>query len=700
MELDRPEHFINRELSWLKFNSRVMDEAKQLDKPVLERLKFIAITSSNLDEFFMIRVAGLKSQLEAGVNKFDAAGLTVRQQVDGIGEAAHELVKEQYKVLRALLAELTQHEIIISEEKNLPEKARHWVEQYFRQTVYPVITPLAVDASHPFPFLASRSLNLAVLLLRGKDEEQLAVIQVPAVLPRLVEVPNQGKKRTFLFLEDIIQTHCQALFKGYKIKEITPFRITRNADLTIDEDDAEDLMAEVEKSLRQRKRGDAVRLEIARQAGKMVKQFLMDGCELEDGDIYEINGPIDASCFFKFTALSGYDHLRYEPLTPQIPAALKECEDFYALIKERDMLLHHPYESFEPVVDFIRQAAQDPSVLAIKQTLYRVSGNSPIVRALAQAAENGKQVTVVVELKARFDEENNIQWARRLEEAGCHVIYGLVGLKTHAKMALVVRQEGSGIQRYVHMGTGNYNDTTAKIYADLSLFTANDQFGADASAFFNMLSGYSDPPVWNKLVVAPFDLREKLEELIERESEFAEQGQEGRIIAKLNSLIDKGIMLKLYEAASRGVKIDLIVRGICGIRPGIEGVGKNISIHSIVGRFLEHHRILYLNNGGDPKVFLSSADWMHRNLNERVELLFPLEDEHAALRVTEMLDVMLRDNCKSHHMKSDGHYRRPEKRSAPPLNSQEEFYRQAKAAAKSAPLPLRDRVQPLYRKDI
>ena len=443
-----------------------------------------------------------------------------------------------------------------------------------------------------------------------------------------------------------------------------------------------------------------MRLELARYAGKRIREFLNEGIEVNVGDIYEINGPLDATCFFKFAALSGYDHLRYEPLIPQLPAYLRDCEDFYGLLKERDVLLHHPYESFEPVVDFIRNAAEDPQVLAIKQTLYRVSGNSPIVRALAQAAENGKQVTVVVELKARFDEENNIQWARRLEEAGCHVIYGLVRLKTHAKIALVVRQEGAGIKRYVHMGTGNYNDATARIYADLSLFTANDRFGSDASAFFNLLSGYSDPPVWSKLVVAPFDLRQKLEELIEKEIAFAAAGEGGRIIAKMNSLIDKGIMLKLYEAAGKGVKIDLIVRGICGIRPGIPGVGKNISIHSIVGRFLEHHRILYLENGGEPRVFLSSADWMTRNLNERVELLFPVEDEIAAERLKEMLELMLKDNCKSHHMKSDGHYRRPEKRSAPPLHSQEEFYRQARTAALSAPLSLQDRLQPLYRKDI
>lgn len=700
MELDKAEHFINRELSWLKFNSRVLDEAQQLDKPLLERLKFIAIASSNLDEFFMIRVAGLKSQLAGGLSRLDAAGLTVAEQLEKIGEAVHDLVRGQYKLLKGLTAELAEQDIWLQDVAALSEKGRSWVDQYFRHTVYPVVTPLAVDSSHPFPFLSSRSLNLAVLLARPKGEEQFAVIQVPAMLPRLVEVPGQGKKRNFVFLEDVIRTHCQDLFKGYKIKEVVPFRITRDADLTIDEDDAEDLLAEVEKSLRQRKRGDAVRLEIARQAGKRIRQLLVEGVELGDADVYEINGPLDATCFFKFAALPGYDALRYEPLIPQLPAYLKDCDDFFALLKQRDVMLHHPYESFEPVVEFIRQAAQDPQVLAIKQTLYRVSGNSPIVRALAQAAENGKQVTVVVELKARFDEENNIHWARRLEESGCHVIYGLVGLKTHAKIALVVRQEGAGIQRYVHLGTGNYNDATARIYADLSLFTANDQFGADGSAFFNMLSGYSDPPVWSKLVVAPFGLREKLEELIDREITFAENGQTGRIIAKMNSLIDKGIMLKLYEAASRGVKIDLIVRGICGIRPGIDGVGKNISIHSIVGRFLEHHRILYLENGGDPQLYLSSADWMTRNLNERVEILFPVEAEAAAARLTAMLELMLSDNCKSHHMKSDGHYRRPEKRSAKPVHSQEEFYRQAKAAAKSAPLPLRDRLQPLYRKDI
>lgn len=697
--LDKNEYFINRELSWLNFNLRVLEEAADKRKPLLERLKFIAITSSNLDEFFMIRFAGLKQQLDSGINKMDAAGLTVKEQVRQISENVHQMVKQQYKYVKNLLSELEQQELFFCEVEGLTDKGKQWSESYFLNTVFPVITPLAVDASHPFPFLANRSLNLAVHLHKERGESSMAVIQVPAVLPRIVEVPgSQGKKRRFVLLEDIIRNYCGYFFRGYQIKDVLPFRITRNGDLLIDEEEADDLLVEVEKSLRQRKRGEAVRLETGKHSSKYIREFLMDALKLNEQDMYEINGPIDCTCFMKFADLPGYEHLRHEPMTPQKLPELKDNEDLFALIREKDLLLHHPYYSFEPVVEFIRQASVDPKVLAIKQTLYRVSGNSSIVRALSHAAENGKQVTVVVEVKARFDEENNILWARRLEEAGCHVIYGLVGLKTHAKMALVVRQEENGIKRYVHMGTGNYNDSTAKLYTDMGLFTANDQFGADASGFFNMLSGYSDPPVWNKIMTAPFDLRNGLYEIIDREIAFAEAGKGGHIIAKMNSLIDKGVIMKLYQAAMKGVKIELIIRGICGLRPGIKGISHNITVRSIVGRLLEHHRILYTANDGDPKLYLSSADWMQRNLNERVELLFPVEAEEHKEYLCQALDWMLQDTEKAYLMKSDGSYRRADKRGSL-FNSQEAFYRQAVELASKEDQVKVQRLQPLYRKE-
>lgn len=694
---DNPEYFFNRELSWLKFNRRVLGEADVKSKPLLERLKFVAITSSNLDEFFMIRVAGLKHQLDSGVNKVDAAGLSVRQQLVCIAEDSHELVKMAYRFLKNILSELEEAGVCFCDGNRLHERAREWIANFFNNTIFPVITPMAVDAGHPFPFLANRSLNLAVLLCRDQGDDHAAVIQVPAVLPRIVEVPGDGDKRQFVFLEDIIKHHCDRLFHGYTIKDVVPFRITRNADLSIDEEDAQDLLAEVEKSLRQRKRGQAVRLEIGKTSNRSLKELLVHNLNIGEQDTYEIAGPLDATCFFKFSDIAGLDHLRHTPITSQPPRELADTSNLFEVIRERDILLHHPYESFQPVTEFVLQAALDPKVLAIKQTLYRVSGNSPIVRALAQAAENGKQVTVLVELKARFDEENNILWAKRLEEAGCHVIYGLVGLKTHAKMILVVRQEQDGIKRYVHMGTGNYNDATAKMYTDLGLFTANEQFGADASAFFNVLSGYSDPPVWNKIVVAPLGLREKIKDLIDREIEFAKAGAGGRIIAKMNSLVDKDIVLKLYEASCYGVKIDLIVRGICALRPGVPDVSQTITVRSIVGRFLEHHRIFYFGNGGDERIFLSSADWMPRNLNERVELFFPIEDPDHIERVKNILATTLADNQKAYIMKKDGTYRRVDKRGKA-VNSQMAFFVEAQAANPVPEITTEQMFKPMYRR--
>ncbi len=694
---DKHDYYLNRELSWLKFNLRVLREAQDKRNPLLERVRFIGITGANLDEFYMIRVAGLRQQLESGINKRDPAGLTVEEQLREIAAATRELVIKQYNYLRVLRRELEKEDIYFSTVDELPDKNRAWTEEYFRHTIYPVLTPLAVDSSHPFPFLLSRSLNLAIELRQGK-EGKMAIIQVPSVLPRIVETPPAGRKRRFIFLEEIIRAYCGELFHGYSVHDVTAFRITRNADLDIDEEDAQDLLAEVEKSLRQRRRGQTVRLEIARTAGKTLREFITDSLMIGEQDVFEIRGPIDTSYFTRFADLPGYGRLRYEPFTPAMPADLVGEDDIFAAIRRRDILLHHPYESFAPVVEFIRRAAADPQVLAIKQTLYRVGGDSPIVNALALAAEKGKQVTVLVEVKARFDEENNILWARRLEEAGCHVIYGLVGLKTHAKIALVVRKEAGGIKRYVHMGTGNYNDVTARLYTDLGLFSANDQLGADASAFFNVISGYSDPPAWNKITVAPIGLRHKFVELIDREINCARDGKPARIIAKINSLVDKDMVRKLYEASHAGVKIDLIVRGICQLRPGIPGVSDTITVRSIVGRFLEHSRIFYFANGGDERVLLASADWMSRNLNDRVELLFPVDEPAHIARLKALLDLFLQDNQKAYAMGNDGTYRRAEKR-VRPISGQEELLQRARQAAGGEKLPQATTFKPAYRKE-
>lgn len=694
LDLTKPEYFYNRELSWLKFNLRVLKEASVKDTPLLERLKFIAITASNLDEFFMVRVAGLWDNFDNGVEKRDASGMSVKEQLDAIAESAHEQVKTQSKYLLALIKEMDGVGLHFKRVVNLSDLGKDWLEEYYREMVYPVLTPMAVDASRPFPFLANKTLNLAVELINGEGEHSMGLVQVPSVLDRITEVPCEAK-RTFVFLEDIIASHCADLFNGCQILDMVPFRVTRDSDLDVDEDDIDDLLKEVEKSLRKRKRGAPVRLEIYKTNNSRIKKFLEENLDVSEMEVYEINAPLDATCFFKFTGLPGMWPWLYEPFKPQQPAELAEDEDLFAAIRAKDILLHHPYESFDPVVKLVNDAANDPNVLAIKQTLYRVSGNSPIVAALAKAAENGKQVTVLVELKARFDEENNIIWARRLEQAGCHVIYGLVGLKTHAKIILIVRKEAGGIKRYLHLGTGNYNDNTAKLYTDLGLMTANDQFGSDASAFFNLLSGYSEPPVWNKLVMAPLGLREKIYALIDNEIALTKAGKGGHIIAKMNSLIDQPVIQKLYEASANGVEIELIVRGICGLRTGIEGISDNITVRSIVGRQLEHSRIFWFANGGDEQLYLSSADWMPRNLNDRVELFFPVESEEHLARVKSLLDLYLRDNVGAHMMQSNGTYRRVRSR-AEVVSAQSTLYELAQIAATADKLPMQARLQPMH----
>ena len=694
LELNKPEYFYNRELSWLKFNLRVLKEAMFKNAPLLERLKFIAISASNLDEFFMVRVAGLWNSLDNGVDKVDAAGLSVKEQLEAIAESAHEQIRTQTKYLMALIGEMDAVGLHFRRVENLTDLGKDWLEEYYREIIYPVLTPMAVDASRPFPFLANKTQNLAVELIKSDGEHSMGLIQVPSVLDRILEIPPE-ERRTFVFLEDIIASHCQDLFKGCQILDVVPFRVTRDSDLDLEEEDSVDLLKEVEESLRKRKRGAAVRLEIFKTNNNRIKKFLEENLDVSDLEIYEINGPLDPTCFFKFTGLKGMWPWLHEPFVPQRPLELPDDSDLFAAIRQNDILLHHPYESFDPVVKLVSDAADDPQVLAIKQTLYRVSGNSPIVAALARAAENGKQVTVLVELKARFDEENNILWARRLEKAGCHVIYGLVGLKTHAKIILIVRKEDNGIKRYVHLGTGNYNDSTAKLYTDLGLMTANDEFGIDASAFFNLLSGYGEPPVWNKLVMAPLGLREKIYALINNEIDMVKKGKEGHIIAKMNSLIDYPVIQKLYEASATGVHIDLIVRGICGLRTGIEGISDNITVRSIVGRQLEHSRIFWFANGGEEQLYLSSADWMPRNLNDRVELFFPVETEEHIHRIKGLLDLYLRDNVGAHMMQSNGTYRRVHNK-LEPVSAQATLYEMAQLAVTGDKLPMEQRLQPVF----
>lgn len=698
VDLNNPEYYINRELSWLRFNLRVLRESGVKAMPLLERLKFVCISASNLDEFFMVRVAGLYNQLENGINKKDAAGLTVEEQLKLIAKSAHMQMKAKYRYLFSILKELRKEGIMISRVGDVEESGKQWLEEYYREIVYPVLTPMAVDASRPFPFLMNRSLNLAVELINNEGQHSRGFVQVPSVLPRIIEV-ERCSQRTFVFLEEVIIIHCQDLFKGCEILDIVPFRITRDSDLDVDEEDMENLLKEIEISLRKRKRGASVRLEILKTRNQSIKKFLAENLDLTEQAIYEINGPLDVTCFFKFIKLLNEPKWEFEPFVPQKPLELPKLDNLFDRIREHDILFHHPYESFEAVIKLVSDAANDPNVLAIKQTLYRVSGNSPIVGALAKAAENGKQVTVLVELKARFDEENNIIWARRLEKAGCHVIYGLMGLKTHAKIILIVRKEPDGIKRYVHLGTGNYNDNTAKLYTDIGIMTANDQFGSDASAFFNLLSGYSDPPVWNKLVMAPLGLRQKLYELIDNEITQVKKGHEGHIIAKMNSLIDKEITKKLYEASMGGVKIELIVRGICGLKPGLPGISENITVRSIVGRQLEHSRIFYFANGGSEQVYLSSADWMPRNLNERVELFFPVESARHIKRIKGILELVLKDNVGAHILQSNGSYRRAIRYGNIAISSQNILYEMAKASGKEKKMSIERRLKPLYRKE-
>ncbi|OKZ85141.1 MAG: RNA degradosome polyphosphate kinase [Clostridium sp. 44_14] len=700
----KPEYFYNRELSWLLFNRRVLEEAKDSSLPLFDRLKFLSITSSNLDEFFMIRVASLKDMVQVKYNKKDISGMTPAEQLAAINERTHLFVKDQYDIFnRSLIPALEKEGVhVLSHYENLSEKQSKYVDRYFTDEVYPVLTPMAVDSSRPFPLIRNKTLNIGAILRMKKDkaaggqfrdlylshgnkkkgadsnDTDFATVQVPSVLPRFVEIPSEQKgEKTFILLEQIIEKNIGKLFVNYEIESVFPYRIMRNADLSIEEDEAADLLIEIERQLKKRQWGQAIRLEVEDGMDKRLLKKLRQELKIKEEDIFKINGPLDLTFLMKLSGLEGYDKLRTPKYTPQPAKWLNGEDHLFDQIRDHDVLLHHPYETFDPVVDFVKQASKDPNVLAIKQTLYRVSSHSPIIASLAAAAENGKQVTVLVELKARFDEENNIIWARKLEQAGCHVIYGLVGLKTHSKITLVVRREEDGIRRYVHLGTGNYNDSTAKLYTDMGLLTCNKAIGEDATAVFNMLSGYSEPAVWNKLAVAPLWLRDRFTEMIRRETDFAKAGKKAFIKAKMNSLCDAKIIASLYEASAAGVQIELVVRGICCLKTGIPGVSENIHVRSIVGDFLEHSRIFYFHNNGHEEVYMGSADWMPRNLDKRVEILFPVEDETLKQEVIHILDIQLQDTLKAHILQPDGSYKKQDLRGKKKLCAQDYFRQEA-----------------------
>ena len=700
IKLKKPEQmkpgdkFYNRELSWLEFNNRILHEARDTKNPLLERLNFLAITASNLDEFYIVRVASLRDMASVNFEERDLAGLTVNEQLSLIDDKTRKLMHLMYSTYtRSLVPSLKQEQIYISYYDELPPEMQSTCDEYFKTELYPILTPMAVDQSRPFPLIYNRMLNLCVMLDgKGivdshKDDEQrivYATLQVPNVVPRLFKIEGDNNEVILIPIESIIRANLDMLFTRQKVLGSGCYRIMRNADLDIDEDEAEDLLKEIEEQVRKRRYGQIIRLEVEDDIDPDILDYIIDELKISKEDIFSVAGPIDLTFLSKVNSLVGkdrYNDLRYPEHIPAAPAMFDESLDnIFDQIKAKDRLVHHPYESFEPVLEFVRQAARDPNVLAIKQTLYRVSSKSPIIASLLEAARNGKQVMVLVELKARFDEQNNINWAKKLEDAGCHVIYGLVGLKTHSKITLVVRKEEDGIRRYLHLATGNYNDITAKIYTDIGLFTASESFGEDASEFFNMLSGYSIPSTWRKLVAAPIWMKDYFIKNIRREAEFAKEGKPSRIVAKINSLVDGTIINELYKASKAGVKIDLIVRGICCLKAGIPELSENITVRSITGRFLEHSRIFLFNNGGNEDLYLASADWMPRNLDRRVELMFPVEDPDCRSRIMEILDIELSDTMRANYLSPDGNYHKLDLRGKVKIDSQQELIRLADEA--------------------
>ena len=703
---DCSDYYINRELSWLEFNKRVLKEAKTRDVKLFERLKFLAITASNLDEFFMVRVASLKDMVAAGYNKEDISGLTPKKQLEEISLRSHEFTDMQYRIYNtSLRPELSKAGLrIITKHEKLSESEAFYLDNYFKDSIYPVLTPMAVDASRPFPLISNKSLNIAALIKRKegswykakpvkqknkkKDNYKgyvgegldFAVVKVPSVLPRVIEIPEKYSskaERSLIFLEELIEKHIDMLFLNYDVIAMHPFRIMRNAELDLDEEDAADLLEEIKKGLKNRRRGEAIRLDVEKGIDKRLLRILKKELELTGSDIFYVKGALDLRVLADIYKLEGLEEFKNPVYKPAPVKKLSNEDDIFTNIKRSDILLSHPYQSFDHVTEFVRAAAYDKDVLAIKQTLYRVSGNSPIIEALEKAAEQGKQVTVLVELKARFDEENNINWAKKLEKAGCHVIYGLLGLKVHSKITLVLRKEETGIREYVHLATGNYNDSTAKLYTDFGMFTCRQEIGQDAIAFFNMLSGYSKPQGFNKLIVAPIWMRDTFIKKIEDLTCESLKGKKTRIVAKMNSLSDKDIIPALYRASMAGVSIDLIVRGICCLKPGIKGVSDNIKVRSIIGNFLEHARVFCFAVEEEEEIYLGSADWMYRNLEKRVEIVFPVEDENIKSEIRHYLDLQLSDNMKSHILDCEGEYKKVKNRGKDKISAQDILSKEA-----------------------
>ena len=675
---DNTNILFNRELSWLEFDYRVLEEGLDPQNRLFERLKFLSIFSNNLDEFFMVRVAGLLSQQKAGYQNKDACGMTPDEVLSQIAKRLRELLKIQYDCFnKVIIPELNKNNIYLYNADNIPEKYESQLKSMFQNKYFMILTPMAVDQSHPFPFISGKTLNLLIKIEEPKKhEKRFAIIPCPAK-DVFVKIEDDDEAARFIFVGELIKRYAEQFFKGYKVLESAVFRITRDAELSIDEEGAEDLLSEIEGQLKKREKGAPVRLELEANASDDMKTFLRNNIKCNEEFVFETDGPIDLTGLMQIACMPGYDNLKDDPMPPISHEDFADnTQSIFDIISRRDRILYHPFESFDPVVRFIDEASTDDKVLAIKMTLYRTSGESPIIKALKHAAQNKKQVTVLVELKARFDEAQNIGWAKQLEKEGCHVVYGLVGLKTHCKVALVVRDEADGIKRYLHLSTGNYNDKTARLYTDLGLFTCRKSFGRDITGIFNLLTGYSEPPRWQKLICAPLDMRNFFIEKINIEKQNALNGGKGKIVAKMNALIDTKIIMELYEASKAGVEIDLMVRGMCCLVPGVLGQSDNIRVYSIVGRYLEHSRIFWFYNSGDEEIYLASADWMQRNFDKRVELLFPIEDINIKERINKYLKVIFADNVKKRQLQSDGLYERVKPKSKEPrICSQEELYR-------------------------
>jgi polyphosphate kinase len=684
VDLDAPELYINRELSWLEFNDRVLRQGLDTSLPLLERLKFLAIVSSNLDEFFLIRVAGLMQQRSAGIRKRDPAGLTPAQQLTHISKRVRRMVDEQTAAVREALGELRHHGLSILDPEEWTPGQRDFLRSHFRAEIQPVLTPLAMEELTPPPLLPSLQMNVGLLLIQKgqpRSEARMVVVPIPGQFPRFISIPTQEGTH-MARLEDVVAANVGMLFEGCQVLATAVFRITRDADVAIQDDEAGDLLQAVERAVVDRRKRAAVRLTISVKPDRRIRKYLVDWLELRPDEVYEIDGMLDTAALMEIANRQGYDELKVPDWPVQPPRDLLGEEDLWHALQDHDVLLFHPYESFDPVVDLVREAAADPNVMAIKQTLYRTSGDSPIVKALEQAAESGKQVTVLVELKARFDEARNVVWARRLEDAGCHVIYGVAGYKTHAKALLIVRREATRIHRYVHLSTGNYNDKTAKLYSDIGLMTADGDLAGDVSSLFNLLTGYSEIVGWSKLAIAPTDLRKRIGELIDREIQVSTPDRPGRINAKINSLQDKGICKALYRASRAGVKVRLNVRGICCLRPGVKGVSDNIEVTSIVDRYLEHARIFHFHNGGHNELYLSSADWMTRNLDKRLETLFPVSDPALRRRLRDILATFFADDVQARRLLPDGQYEKVPTGETP-VRAQEVFHQRAVEAARA-----------------